>query len=80
LPTNNPGSGGFQASGLKDQVEYARSFFCNQSEATMADHALQVLGAFGNSVTLSFQLPIEFFGMALLPGPIVGRDVTIAGS
>ncbi len=46
----------------------------------MADHALQVLGAFGNAVTLSFQLPIEFFGMTLLPGQIVGRDVAIAGS
>jgi hypothetical protein len=39
----------------------------------MSTRALQILGAFGNTVTTYFQLPIEFFGMTLLPGPIVGK-------
>jgi hypothetical protein len=39
----------------------------------MSTRALQTLGNFGNAVTTAFQLPINFFGMTLLPGPIVGK-------
>jgi len=46
----------------------------------MASGALSVIGAFGNIVTTSFQLPIEFFGMTLLTAPLAPvrkRDDTL---
>ncbi|PMD56210.1 uncharacterized protein K444DRAFT_632634 [Hyaloscypha bicolor E] len=73
LPAHNPATGEYQATALNSQTEFARSLYCNQSELFMSTRALQTLGNFGNAVTTAFQLPINFFGMTLLPGPIVGK-------